>query len=154
MPEHRVGAEPVVLEQVDPAGNAVDVRVIPRNREGDGRVEQDIEVVGVGRVFVEVPEVGHDPSAERLLHADLHLVARARLQGYTPPCAPKSGFARPFEPVVLDTRRFSLYGVSMVRPYDARSTGPHAARRTRSPAAAPRALRWSTRRSDRGEVRA
>ena len=41
---HDERAEALVLDDVDAAGEAVELRVIPRDREGDRRIEQDAEV--------------------------------------------------------------------------------------------------------------
>jgi hypothetical protein len=48
--------------------------------------EEDAEVVAVVRALVEVAEVGDDPGADPLLHADLDLVAPARLQDLAASC--------------------------------------------------------------------
>ena len=115
---HDERAEAAVLDEIDPPGEAVDPRVIPRDREHDRRVEQDAEVVAVVRVLVEVADVGDDPPAERLLDAELALIALAGRQRL------RRRRTRPSSPTPLDSSRFSLYGVSSVRPYEARSTVP------------------------------
>ena len=117
MAHDRERAEAAVLDEVDARREAVDLRVIPRDREEDRRVEQHAEVVGVGRVLVEVADIGDEPAAERLLDADFDLIARARRSGT--PAVPNTAAS-----ALLASTRFSLYGVSSVRPYDARSIVP------------------------------
>ena len=63
VPEHGERAEAVVLDEIDPAGEPVDPRMIPRDREDDRRVEQHVEVVRVGRVLVEVADDRRRPRA-------------------------------------------------------------------------------------------
>ena len=64
-----------MLDKIDASGEAVDPRAIPRDGERNRRVEQHAEVVAVVRVLVEVPEIGDDPAAERLLDAEFDLIA-------------------------------------------------------------------------------
>jgi hypothetical protein len=55
------GAEPAVLDEIDAACEAVDLRVIPGDGKRNRGVEQDAEVVRVGGALDEVAEVQHDP---------------------------------------------------------------------------------------------
>ena len=70
------------------AREAVDPRVVPGDGERDRRVEEDAEVVAVVRPLVEVADVGHEPAAERLLDAELALIADARRHGLPSPNTP------------------------------------------------------------------
>ena len=110
MRHHDERAEAVVLDEIDLAREAVDLRMVPGDRKHDRRIEEHAEVVGIVRALDEIPEVSHDPAAKCLLDAELALIAFARLR--------ESGRRRtaPFNPRPLDSNRFSLYGVSSVRP--------------------------------------
>src|SRR5437867_1834305 len=66
MRHHDERAEPAVLDDVQAAGEAVDLRVIPGNGEHQRRVEQDAKVVRIRRALDEVAKVEHSPFAERL----------------------------------------------------------------------------------------
>ena len=75
---HEECTESAVLDEVDPAGEAVEVRVIPRDRKDDRCVEEHAEVVGIVGLLLEIAEVRNHPPPDALLDADLELVAAPR----------------------------------------------------------------------------
>src|SRR5205823_10553683 len=72
--------EALAFDDVDAAGEAVELRLVPGDRERNRRVEEHAEVVGVAGVLDEVAEIGNHHTAERLLDAELTLVASSRLR--------------------------------------------------------------------------
>lgn len=54
---------------------------MPGDGKGDGRVEQDAEIVSVIRIFPKVIAVDDQPLADALLKANIELIAPARLDG-------------------------------------------------------------------------
>src|SRR5258708_1967312 len=80
MSGHDESRQPFVVCQVETQGSTVDLRVLPRNRKGERRVKEDVEVVGVIRPLDEVVHVQKQMSTERLLKARVDLGTRARPQ--------------------------------------------------------------------------
>src|SRR5213593_1344070 len=85
MSHHDECTEPAMLDDVETPGEAVDLRVIPGNREYQRSVEQNAEVVRIRRALDEVAEVHDRPFAERLLNAEFALVALAGGQRHALP---------------------------------------------------------------------
>src|SRR5262249_51126389 len=84
VPGGEEGREPFVIRQVDAHRYAVNLRQIPRDREGDRRVQNHAEVVRIARALPKVVGVNHDVFPDALLNADIELMAAAgfeRLSG-------------------------------------------------------------------------
>src|SRR6185369_15237322 len=79
--EGPIGLESAQVGGADPAGDAVQFRLVPGNREGDGGVQQGAEIVAVVGVLPEVIGVQQQIAAEGLLQAGVELVASAGLDG-------------------------------------------------------------------------
>src|SRR5580658_9753455 len=60
---------------------ARDLRIVPVDRKGDGRVTQNTEVKSVVRIFPDVIPAEHKVLAKSLLEAGMEFVAETRLQG-------------------------------------------------------------------------
>jgi hypothetical protein len=82
VPEGPVGLETVEIRGADAPGDAVELRIVPRDGERDRRVEQRAEVVGVMRVFPEIVGVNQQDFADGLLESGVELVAEAGLNRY------------------------------------------------------------------------
>ena len=74
------GCQAMIVRQIGSERHSIQLRLLPGDRECHRRVEEDIEVVSVGRALVEVISIQHDVLAHPLLEADIELVAFARLQ--------------------------------------------------------------------------
>src|SRR5262249_57860830 len=75
VPGDEEGRDPFVIGHVDARREAVEFRLIPRDREGDRRVQYHVEVVGVARALPEVIGVHDDVTPETLLEADIEFRA-------------------------------------------------------------------------------
>jgi hypothetical protein len=60
---HDEGAEAAALDDIEAAGEAVDLRVIPGNREHQRRIEQHAKVVGIRGAFYEITDIHDRPLA-------------------------------------------------------------------------------------------
>ena len=63
-----------VVGQVDARREAVALRQMPRDREGDRRIQDHAEVVGVASALPEVVGVDHDVTPDALLNSDVELM--------------------------------------------------------------------------------
>ena len=77
-----VSAEAVNVGGGDAAGEAIDFRIVPGDRERDGGVEQGAEIVGVVGELPEVIDIDEQEFVDGLLKAGVELVAEAGLNGY------------------------------------------------------------------------
>jgi hypothetical protein len=106
-----------MFDEVHASGETIDARMVPGDWKRDRRIEEHAEVVGVVGALDEVAEIGDQPAAECLLNAQFPLIAYSRRND-----GAVAKLAIRLTPA--DSRRFALYGVSMVRPYEARRTVP------------------------------
>src|SRR5262245_42561011 len=74
------GRKTFVVGEVNARRYAVNLRQLPRNREGDWRIQQHAEIVGVACAFPEIVGVNHDVLADALLNANIELMTASRLQ--------------------------------------------------------------------------
>ena len=88
-------------------------RLVPRDRECDRRVQQDVKVVRIVRLL-KVIDIENDILADPLLAPTLYWSRLPGLSGVTE-TSPRIPSARPLPPVELESTRFSLYGVSKFR---------------------------------------
>ena len=87
MAESHIRLEPVNVSGAETPGHTINFGIVPGNRECDGCVEQNVEVVGVVRVFPEVIAVEQQVRSELLLKSGVELVAEARRDGNACLCA-------------------------------------------------------------------
>ena len=78
--ERERGGESVEVGHADATHESGNLRVVPLDREGDRRVAQHAEVVGVVRVLPDVLTGENQILAEGLLKADVKFIAPARTQ--------------------------------------------------------------------------
>jgi hypothetical protein len=69
-----VRLEAVKIRRADAPCDAIQLGVVPGNGEGNGRVQQRAEVVGVVGVFPEIVQVDQQPFADSLLQAGIELI--------------------------------------------------------------------------------
>src|SRR5579872_4404093 len=80
MPQGQVGLEAMHVDGAYASCQAVQLGVVPGNRERDGSIKQHIEIVAVLRELPEVFAIEHQPVTQLLLQAGVELVPFARLQ--------------------------------------------------------------------------
>src|SRR5258708_4046859 len=77
MSGHDESRQSFVVCQVETQGSTVDFRLLPRNRKGDRRVKEHVEVVGVMRPLDEVVHGQKQMCTDRLFKACVDWGARA-----------------------------------------------------------------------------
>src|SRR5579863_530370 len=77
--ESPVGLETFEVGGAHSTGNSVQFRVVPGNRECDGRIQQRAEVVCIMRVLPEIVGIDQYESSNGLLKARVELIAKAGL---------------------------------------------------------------------------
>ena len=78
--EDHVGAEALGLREADFGGKSVDFRFAPFDREGNGGVEQGVEIEGVVGELPDVTDVDQNALGDGLLEAGVVLIAAAWLE--------------------------------------------------------------------------
>ena len=106
MPGGEEGRKTFVVGQVDARREAVALRQMPRDREGDRRIQDHAEVIGVASALPEVVGVDHDVTPDALLNSDVELMTAPGFErlGRASPRTP----ANPPSPVALEKIKFSL----------------------------------------------
>src|SRR5262249_48595425 len=72
--------ETLIVRKVDAQSEAIDLRLIPRDRKRNRRIEQDVEVVRIARMLPEVVGVNQNVFSDRLLKACIELMPSAGLE--------------------------------------------------------------------------
>src|SRR5262245_49755979 len=97
VPGGEEGRETFVVGQVDARRYAVDLRQMPRDREGDRRAQDHAEVVGVARALPEVVDVDDEVTPDALLNSEVELM-------------PAAGFERFGDRIAQDADQSALAG--------------------------------------------